>query len=72
MSIVPNSTTLQTKWRKSSFSGGNGDCVELADLVGAIAVRDSKNPTGPAHVHPTTDFMAFVEAVANDRLAPII
>jgi hypothetical protein len=33
-------------WRKSTFSGGNGGaCVELANLG---AIRDSKDPTGPA------------------------
>nr|WP_285700376.1 DUF397 domain-containing protein [Actinomadura sp. NBRC 104412] len=34
-------------WRKSARSTSNGgDCVELADSVGAVAVRDSKNPDG--------------------------
>jgi Domain of unknown function (DUF397) len=38
-------------WRKSSYSGGNGgNCVEVAMLAGAVAVRDSKNPAGPALV----------------------
>ncbi|MFB4304730.1 DUF397 domain-containing protein [Actinomadura sp. GTD37] len=38
-----------TKWRKSSYSGSNAaECVELADVAGAIvAVRDSKDPDGP-------------------------
>ncbi|NVI86720.1 DUF397 domain-containing protein [Actinomadura sp. BRA 177] len=38
-----------TKWRKSSYTGSNGgNCVELADVAGAVvAVRDSKDPDGP-------------------------
>lgn len=36
-------------WRKSSYSGGEGgQCVELADLGNGVAVRDSKDPEGPA------------------------
>ncbi|MFD0974457.1 DUF397 domain-containing protein, partial [Plantactinospora endophytica] len=31
-------------WRTSSRSGGNGNCVEVADNLGAVvAVRDSKD-----------------------------
>jgi hypothetical protein len=34
-------------WRKSSYSGFDGDCVEIATLArGRRAVRDSTNPTG--------------------------
>ena len=36
------------RWRKSTRSGAEGgDCVEVAGLRAAIAVRDSKNPRGP-------------------------
>jgi hypothetical protein len=41
-------------WRKSSYSNGSGgSCVEIALLAGAagehdVAVRDSKDPQGPA------------------------
>jgi hypothetical protein len=37
-------------WRKSSRSGGSGDCVELAMLTNGGAARDSKNPDGGALV----------------------
>jgi hypothetical protein len=36
--------TNRVRWRKSSFSGGTGECVELANTG---LVRDSKNPAGP-------------------------
>ncbi|MFF4760507.1 DUF397 domain-containing protein [Streptomyces sp. NPDC001292] len=35
-------------WTKSSYSTGNGACVEVkSPVVAAMAVRDSKVPTGP-------------------------
>ncbi|MER6105272.1 DUF397 domain-containing protein [Streptomyces sp. NPDC001832] len=38
-------------WFKSSYSGGSGtECVEVADLVTAIGVRDSQRP---ADLHAT-------------------
>ena len=41
----------QATWRRSSHSGGSGNCVEIAgNLQGAVGVRDSKDPSGPALV----------------------
>ncbi|HEX5401849.1 MAG TPA: DUF397 domain-containing protein [Pseudonocardiaceae bacterium] len=34
------------RWRKSSRSGSQTNCVELADTLDLV--RDSKNPTGPS------------------------
>ncbi|MET9468078.1 DUF397 domain-containing protein [Streptomyces sp. NPDC006544] len=51
-------------WVKSSRSGNTGgDCVEVADQPCAVAVRDSKNPGGPAFTVGRTAFAAFVEAL---------
>jgi hypothetical protein len=37
-----------THWRKSTHSGSqSGECVEVAQVRHAIAVRDSKDPDGP-------------------------
>jgi Domain of unknown function (DUF397) len=35
------------QWKKSGYSGYSGNCVEVADLGHAVAVRDSKEPEGP-------------------------
>jgi hypothetical protein len=48
-------------WRKSTFSSSNGgNCVEIArNLPGLVAVRDSKDPGGPALVFSPADWEAF-------------
>jgi hypothetical protein len=52
-------------WRKSSYSGGTGgECVEVAAQPCRIAVRDSKNPGGPAFAVAPAAFTAFVTAAA--------
>ncbi|MBT2442210.1 DUF397 domain-containing protein [Streptomyces sp. ISL-36] len=56
-------------WRKSTYSGDTGgDCVEVADLAAHVAVRDSKNPEGPAFLATPAAFAAFVTATAEGRL----
>lgn len=47
-------------WRKSTRSGTNGNCVEIAQLDTAVAVRDSKNPTGAVLVFTPAEWDAFL------------
>ncbi|MGW3439620.1 DUF397 domain-containing protein [Streptomyces bacillaris] len=49
-------------WRKSSHSNSDGgQCVEVSDdFPGAVPVRDSKRPEGPAVVFGTSAWAAFV------------
>lgn len=51
-------------WRKSSHSNAESNCVEIAAFTGrATAVRDSKDPAGPALVFPADGWQAFVSSV---------
>jgi hypothetical protein len=53
-------------WRKSSRSGTEQNaCVELAALLGRIAVRDSKDPNGPHLEFTPDDWRAFTHRVRN-------
>lgn len=49
-------------WRKSSHSGDQGACVEMATAGEAVAVRDSKDPTGPVLSFPAAAWTAFAAA----------
>lgn len=58
-------------WVKSSYSNSNGGgCVEWAPATaaatGAVPVRDSKNPTGPALTFPAPAWSAFLTTVTPD------
>jgi hypothetical protein len=56
-------TTLLDRavWRKSRRSNPSGNCVEIATLAGgAVAVRNSRHPDGPALVFTRSDWDAFL------------
>jgi Domain of unknown function (DUF397) len=51
-------------WRKSSYSSGGGNqCVEVATLPGAVAVRDSKDPHGPMHLLGPAAFRDLIRRI---------
>jgi Domain of unknown function (DUF397) len=49
-------------WNKSSHSGNNG-CVEVAHGEDQIAVRDSKDPSGPMLLFTPREWRAFLDGV---------
>ncbi|MER6091083.1 DUF397 domain-containing protein [Streptomyces bluensis] len=59
-------------YRKSSYSTGGYECVEIAtNIPTTVAIRDSKNPGGPSlRIGPTT-WTAFETALRDGKLAPL-
>jgi hypothetical protein len=55
----------RSTWRKSSYSSDQGgNCLEVLDLEhGHRAVRDSKNPTGPALRFTAAHWAAFTAGI---------
>ncbi len=53
-------------WHKSSRSGGTGgNCVEVAHLDTAVAVRDSKAPDNGTLVFNRSEWATFLNAAKN-------
>ena len=49
------------EWRKSSYSGQSGNCVEVArNLPALVAIRDSKSPNGPNLLVSPETWRAFL------------
>ncbi|MFE5240737.1 MULTISPECIES: DUF397 domain-containing protein [unclassified Streptomyces] len=66
MAILQGATD---NWTKSSYSGGNGACVEVkSPLTQAIDVRDSKAPEGPSLTFVPGAWNAFVRDVASGSI----
>lgn len=65
---VPSSTDLHgVRWLRSSYSTGANNCVETARTgcgpgTGLLAVRDSKNPSGPALLFSPESWAGFTAA----------
>ncbi|MFF8972677.1 DUF397 domain-containing protein [Streptomyces sp. NPDC014995] len=72
---VPSSTDLHDphhpqglRWLRSSYSTGANNCVETArpatgPWAGLLAVRDSKNPAGPALLFSPESWTGFTAAL---------
>jgi hypothetical protein len=71
---MPAPDLSRVMWRKSSYSNGSGgSCVEIAVLTPTagehdIAVRDSKDPHGPALTFTAHQWRAFTTAIKSHDL----
>ncbi|MEW2400268.1 DUF397 domain-containing protein [Streptomyces sp. NPDC046862] len=70
---VPADSLRGVVWVKSRHSTADGNCVELALLAGgAVAVRDSRDPQGPALVYRRAEIAAFIAGVKAGEFDPIV
>lgn len=60
-------------WRKSHFSNPSGNCVEVAELPdGRVAMRNSRDPEGPALIYTRCEVDAFVRGAKSGDFDDLI
>ncbi|WNV86599.1 DUF397 domain-containing protein [Umezawaea sp. Da 62-37] len=68
MNHVDRASDLSARWRTSSRSQQGAQCVEVATAPEWTAIRDSKNPNGPALRFLPHQFANMLNAAKTDRL----
>ena len=63
---IPADQLSVGRWRKSRARNPSGCCGEVARLAGgAVAVRNSRDPRGPALIYTRAEVAAFLAGVKN-------
>ncbi|WP_334446034.1 DUF397 domain-containing protein [Streptomyces stelliscabiei] len=69
VTAAPHDVDLtHARWRKSSYSGGANDCVEVAELSEHAAVRDSKDISRGPLLFPKAAMRALVSGIAREPI----
>ena len=67
MDTIDKSMTT-SEWRTSSYStGADSTCVEVSMHATGVAVRDSKNPTGPVLMFTKQEWRVFLLGVRSNE-----
>ena len=56
--------TTQPNWIKSSHSGSEGNCIEVAAAANQVLIRDSNNTYGPVLAVPAAVWQQFTRRLA--------
>jgi Domain of unknown function (DUF397) len=68
MAPPPDADLSRAVWRKSARSNNGGACVEVAtNLPGIVAIRDSKDPDGPALTFSSDDWRTFIRGLKRQQ-----
>jgi Domain of unknown function (DUF397) len=54
---------MASDWRTSSYTGGQGNCVEVADAARTVIVRDTKDRTGAVLTMPASAWKQFTNSL---------
>jgi hypothetical protein len=70
---TPGAALRDVSWRKSRHSNSQGTCVELAGLPGgAVALRNSRHPGGPALVFSSAEIDAFIRGAKDGEFDDLL
>ncbi|MFF7249931.1 DUF397 domain-containing protein [Embleya sp. NPDC008237] len=70
---APATSLGVSEWVRSSASSAAGQCVELGAMPdGGVAVRNSRDPHGPALVYTRTEIAMFVEGARSGEFDHLI
>jgi Domain of unknown function (DUF397) len=70
---MPAGELAGARWRKSGRSSAQGNCVELATLPGGgVAMRNSRDPEGPALLFTDAELDAFVGGVRDGEFDDLL
>jgi hypothetical protein len=54
---------MASDWRTSSYTGGQGNCVEVADTARMVMVRDTKDQDGVVLSIPASAWQRFANSL---------
>jgi hypothetical protein len=70
---MPAATLVDAQWRKSSYSNSQGNCVEVSALGdGSVAMRNSRDPQGPALLYTRAEITALIQGVKDGEFDDLL